>query len=167
MSAGPEVTSTPQVASGTARATSSPVQDAQPETAPRTAGNGAGNGNGNGAGNGRAAGNRSGRSGAKSGASRSSGGRHRSGGTGPQPAMAEDAAEAPGLPAGLAPRRSSALQYTAPSVDGGTHVESHVEGNPVAATGDFTNVGRNDPCPCGSGRKYKRCHGDPRNRETV
>ncbi len=26
-------------------------------------------------------------------------------------------------------------------------------------------VGRNDPCPCGSGRKYKRCHGkhaDPR-----
>ena len=23
-------------------------------------------------------------------------------------------------------------------------------------------VGRNDPCPCGSGRKYKRCCGDPR-----
>lgn len=23
-------------------------------------------------------------------------------------------------------------------------------------------VGRNDPCPCGSGRKYKRCHGLPR-----
>jgi preprotein translocase subunit SecA len=22
-----------------------------------------------------------------------------------------------------------------------------------------TKVGRNDPCPCGSGRKYKRCHG--------
>jgi len=21
------------------------------------------------------------------------------------------------------------------------------------------NVGRNDPCPCGSGAKYKRCHG--------
>ncbi len=21
------------------------------------------------------------------------------------------------------------------------------------------DVGRNDPCPCGSGRKYKRCHG--------
>ncbi|HLC43350.1 MAG TPA: SEC-C metal-binding domain-containing protein, partial [Methylomirabilota bacterium] len=20
-------------------------------------------------------------------------------------------------------------------------------------------VGRNDPCPCGSGQKYKRCHG--------
>ncbi|MDD5074358.1 MAG: preprotein translocase subunit SecA [Candidatus Peribacteraceae bacterium] len=22
-----------------------------------------------------------------------------------------------------------------------------------------TNVGRNDPCPCGSGKKYKKCHG--------
>ncbi|MGH7534043.1 MAG: SEC-C metal-binding domain-containing protein [Gemmatimonadales bacterium] len=20
-------------------------------------------------------------------------------------------------------------------------------------------MGRNDPCPCGSGRKYKKCHG--------
>ncbi len=23
----------------------------------------------------------------------------------------------------------------------------------------FANVGRNDPCPCGSGKKYKKCHG--------
>ena len=24
----------------------------------------------------------------------------------------------------------------------------------------FTDkVGRNDPCPCGSGKKYKNCHG--------
>jgi preprotein translocase subunit SecA len=22
-----------------------------------------------------------------------------------------------------------------------------------------TKVGRNDPCPCGSGKKYKKCHG--------
>jgi preprotein translocase subunit SecA len=22
-----------------------------------------------------------------------------------------------------------------------------------------SNVGRNDPCPCGSGKKYKNCHG--------
>ncbi|EKD58898.1 MAG: hypothetical protein ACD_56C00035G0012, partial [uncultured bacterium] len=21
------------------------------------------------------------------------------------------------------------------------------------------NVGRNDPCPCGSGKKFKNCHG--------
>ncbi|MFA5598814.1 MAG: SEC-C metal-binding domain-containing protein, partial [Pusillimonas sp.] len=25
--------------------------------------------------------------------------------------------------------------------------------------GDVQRVGRNDPCPCGSGKKYKHCHG--------
>jgi preprotein translocase subunit SecA len=24
---------------------------------------------------------------------------------------------------------------------------------------ELENVGRNDPCPCGSGKKYKKCHG--------
>jgi preprotein translocase subunit SecA len=24
---------------------------------------------------------------------------------------------------------------------------------------DENKVGRNDPCPCGSGKKYKKCHG--------
>ena len=24
---------------------------------------------------------------------------------------------------------------------------------------DIPKVGRNDPCPCGSGKKYKHCHG--------
>jgi preprotein translocase subunit SecA len=24
---------------------------------------------------------------------------------------------------------------------------------------DWANVGRNDPCPCGSGKKFKKCHG--------
>jgi preprotein translocase subunit SecA len=28
----------------------------------------------------------------------------------------------------------------------------------VAASG-IPKVGRNDPCPCGNGKKYKRCHG--------
>jgi preprotein translocase subunit SecA len=23
---------------------------------------------------------------------------------------------------------------------------------------DMPKVGRNDPCPCGSGKKYKHCH---------
>jgi hypothetical protein len=27
------------------------------------------------------------------------------------------------------------------------------------ALGDTATAGRNDPCPCGSGRKYKHCHG--------
>ena len=30
----------------------------------------------------------------------------------------------------------------------------------VSAPGDaYPKVGRNDPCPCGSGKKYKQCHG--------
>ena len=28
-----------------------------------------------------------------------------------------------------------------------------------AATTVSGKVGRNDPCPCGSGKKYKKCHG--------
>jgi hypothetical protein len=65
------------------------------------------------------------------------------------------------IPAGLAPRRPQRLQYSAPSVDGGTHVETS---QGPAVNDDFARVGRNDPCPCGSGRKFKRCHGDPRMR---
>ena len=31
---------------------------------------------------------------------------------------------------------------------------------PVSSgAGDVERVGRNDPCPCGSGKKYKKCHG--------
>jgi uncharacterized protein len=30
---------------------------------------------------------------------------------------------------------------------------------PVSAQKAFRDTGRNDPCPCGSGRKYKKCHG--------
>jgi preprotein translocase subunit SecA len=73
-------------------------------------------------------------------------------------------AQADPLPAGLGPRRAQQLQYSAPSVDGGAHVET----SRGPASGDqFARVGRNDPCPCGSGRKYKRCHGDPRMRPDV
>jgi len=33
-----------------------------------------------------------------------------------------------------------------------------VAGGPAGQT-DWSNVGRNDPCPCGSGKKFKKCHG--------
>jgi preprotein translocase subunit SecA len=57
------------------------------------------------------------------------------------------------------PKRPATLQYTAPGEDGG--VEERVEAE--AEADKFADVSRNDPCPCGSGKKYKRCHGDPRN----
>jgi hypothetical protein len=28
-----------------------------------------------------------------------------------------------------------------------------------SSTATVPEVGRNDPCPCGSGKKYKKCHG--------
>lgn len=27
-------------------------------------------------------------------------------------------------------------------------------------TEEFKNIGRNEPCPCGSGKKFKKCHGE-------
>jgi len=53
----------------------------------------------------------------------------------------------------LEPRRPRNLQYSAPAEGGG--VELHGD----TADDAFASVGRNDLCPCGSGRKYKRCHG--------
>ena len=44
---------------------------------------------------------------------------------------------------------SENLQYSAPSEDGAA----------VATSSSASGVSRNSPCPCGSGKKYKRCHG--------
>jgi preprotein translocase subunit SecA len=93
---------------------------------------------------------------ARSGVSRSSGA-HRAD-SAPETGMAEDSAPAgAAMPSGLEPRRPKNLQYSAPSEDGG--VEHHGD----TATDAFAGVGRNDICPCGSGKKFKRCHGDRRN----
>jgi len=35
-------------------------------------------------------------------------------------------------------------------------------GKGPAETTRFSGVGRNDPCPCGSGKKYKKCCGRPK-----
>ena len=33
------------------------------------------------------------------------------------------------------------------------------QGGPQTAVREAPKVGRNDPCPCGSGKKFKHCHG--------
>ena len=73
------------------------------------------------------------------------------------------AAAGAALPPGLTkPKRPARLAYSAPTMDGTAGgVEHRAES---ADSGDFARVGRNEPCPCGSGRKFKRCHGDPRTR---
>ena len=59
---------------------------------------------------------------------------------------------------GAAPTQLRNVTYSAPSESGGATAQSATK--PATAGED---VGRNAPCPCGSGKKYKRCHGDPRN----
>ncbi len=58
-----------------------------------------------------------------------------------------------------APKPPAALSYSAPSETGEAE---RVGAGPVTTADDpFSEVGRNDLCPCGSGKKYKRCHGAP------
>jgi preprotein translocase subunit SecA len=57
------------------------------------------------------------------------------------------------------PDRPAELEYTAPGEQGDVE-RTRVSAAERAAYG---NVERNAPCPCGSGKKYKRCHGDPKN----
>ncbi|THF80772.1 preprotein translocase subunit SecA [Cohnella fermenti] len=41
----------------------------------------------------------------------------------------------------------------------GQAVDTKAEAGPKRPTKKVENIGRNDPCPCGSGKKYKLCHG--------
>ena len=52
------------------------------------------------------------------------------------------------------------VQYTHPNDDGSVSEET----GPLNLSASDPNaqmprVGRNDPCPCGSGKRFKECHG--------
>ena len=55
----------------------------------------------------------------------------------------------------------SNVTYTAPTETGEaeTTVDRGLLGGAAAEAAALPRVGRNDPCPCGSGKKYKQCHG--------
>ncbi len=79
----------------------------------------------------------------------------------------EGAEEAPRIVApGLEQERPRQVQYSAPTLDEEVpaHVEQGTLGGGSARDTDpkYANVARNALCPCGSGKKFKRCHGDPR-----
>jgi preprotein translocase subunit SecA len=77
-----------------------------------------------------------------------------------------------GLP-GRAPRRSAPMVASKPAADGlvtssdappPTRPPRPGAGGggvtePAFAANPYAGVGRNDPCPCGSGKKFKKCHG--------
>jgi len=55
-------------------------------------------------------------------------------------------------------RQSGEVEYQhdeTENLDGGEELPSHQK--PITREGK--KVGRNDPCPCGSGKKFKQCHG--------
>ncbi len=56
------------------------------------------------------------------------------------------------------------ITLTAPAKEGDRALAASEEGNAdkspaTAIDPGLPKVGRNDPCPCGSGKKYKKCHG--------
>jgi preprotein translocase subunit SecA len=66
---------------------------------------------------------------------------------GPQPMMTTSKADATGAGfATVAADREAAMQQQG-------------EARPQTFKREMPKVGRNDPCPCGSGKKYKQCHG--------
>ncbi|MDQ6651256.1 MAG: preprotein translocase subunit SecA [Acidobacteriota bacterium] len=56
-----------------------------------------------------------------------------------------------------APRRPSPLNFTGPNQ--GAAAAGEEAGKVKTVVRDQPKVGRNEPCPCGSGKKYKKCHG--------
>ena len=54
----------------------------------------------------------------------------------------------------------SNVTYTHPNEDGSVSQDAApVAGGTQAVPSEWGHVGRNDPCPCGSGKKFKSCHG--------
>uniref|UniRef100_UPI00356544D8 preprotein translocase subunit SecA n=1 Tax=Nocardioides sp. TaxID=35761 RepID=UPI00356544D8 len=57
-----------------------------------------------------------------------------------------------------APKQPKNLSYSAPTEDGEVEVKAAAASQ---ADDPYAGVGRNADCPCGSGKKYKKCHGAP------
>jgi preprotein translocase subunit SecA len=53
--------------------------------------------------------------------------------------------------------RRSSMNFTGPNQ--GAAAAGEEAGKVKTVVRDQPKVGRNDPCPCGSGKKYKKCHG--------
>jgi preprotein translocase subunit SecA len=51
------------------------------------------------------------------------------------------------------------VTYTAPSETGEAQTTVDEQTLRNSAASQVPRVGRNEPCPCGSGKKYKHCHG--------
>jgi preprotein translocase subunit SecA len=82
----------------------------------------------------------------------------------PQSVIAPDAGEAPAAASGGAGAFAAGPGFAGGGVMGGGGGAGPMSGPVAAGPGepvvrDGRKVGRNEPCPCGSGKKYKHCHG--------
>ena len=59
--------------------------------------------------------------------------------------------------------RAKELGYLKPLEEGTYTVYQTLSKKKKDPVDPYANVGRNDPCPCGSGKKFKQCHGRPAN----
>jgi preprotein translocase subunit SecA len=73
-----------------------------------------------------------------------------SSGTGTGPELAVKGLEAP---------KQAALSYSAPSLDASAKDSGPAKAAKSATVTGTKETPRNAPCPCGSGKKYKQCHG--------
>ncbi len=80
----------------------------------------------------------------------------------PQPAVAQTATRAPVQGAASASLPSMPQRRAARTIETHGDAPAPRDGTAAAQQGTVTRaaprVGRNDPCPCGSGKKYKKCH---------
>ena len=58
-----------------------------------------------------------------------------------------------------APTETGEVQTTLDAEAGARRATVAVSSAAAILAGPVPRVGRNDPCPCGSGKKYKQCHG--------
>ncbi len=57
--------------------------------------------------------------------------------------------------------KAQALTYSGPSESGGTQTAGQTKTRAASGAAVSSTVSRNAQCPCGSGKKYKMCHGRP------
>jgi preprotein translocase subunit SecA len=55
--------------------------------------------------------------------------------------------------------QSMGADAIAGALGGGATSVSTLQAPVQRTAGEYDKVGRNDPCPCGSGKKFKKCHG--------
>jgi len=91
---------------------------------------------------------------------------------GPPPGAGAPSGRTTTGPLGGTPRKPTSMVASKPAADGLVSPESATGpfppnagppavSSPVGAgvSSPYAGVGRNDPCPCGSGKKFKKCHG--------